>query len=122
MPLADVGVLAQLSTPISGRLGLDVDVTGTRAAPLLTLVGAADSLRVGGLAAEAMRLTGRYAANRAAVELFPILLDMTHGPGVIGLFPAGGAHMDLRAGTHGSSNYSACLRPAYSGKLGREWC
>jgi len=68
MPLADVGVLAQLSTPISGRLALDLDVRGTRAEPLLTLTGATDSLKVGGLAAEAMRLTGRYASNRAAVD------------------------------------------------------
>ena len=68
MPLADVGVLAQLSTPIAGRLGMDINVAGTRAAPLLTLTGAADSLRVGGLTAEAMRLTGRYAMNRAAVD------------------------------------------------------
>ena len=68
MPLADLGVLAQLSTPLAGRLGFDINVAGTRAAPLITLTGAADSLRVGGLTAEAMRLTGRYAVNRAAMD------------------------------------------------------
>ena len=31
MPLADIGVLAQLTTPIAGRLGFDLDIAGTRA-------------------------------------------------------------------------------------------
>jgi len=68
MPLADIGVLAQLTTPIAGRLGFDVDIGGTRAAPTLALGGAADSLTVGGLTAEAMRVSGRYALDRASMD------------------------------------------------------
>ena len=68
MPLADIGVLAQLKTPISGRLGFDVDIAGTRTKPTLSLTGAADSLKVGGLSAEAMRVSGRYANDRAAMD------------------------------------------------------
>jgi translocation and assembly module TamB len=68
LPLADIGVLAQLKTAIAGRLGFDLDIAGTRAQPTLSLGGAADSLKVGGLTAEAMRVTGRYASNRAAMD------------------------------------------------------
>ncbi|HTK47838.1 MAG TPA: translocation/assembly module TamB domain-containing protein [Gemmatimonadaceae bacterium] len=68
MPLADVGVLAQMKTPLAGRLGFDVDLGGTRAAPTLALTGEADSLTIGGLTAEAMRVTGRYADRRAALD------------------------------------------------------
>ena len=68
MPLADIGVLAQLTTPIAGRLGFDVDIGGTRAAPTLALGGVADSLTVGGLTAEAMRVSGRYALDRASMD------------------------------------------------------
>ena len=68
VPLADIGKLAQLTTTLSGRLGVDLDVTGTRAAPVIELAGAADSLRVGGLSAESMRVGGRYVAGRAAMD------------------------------------------------------
>ena len=68
MPLADVGALAQMKTPLAGRLGFDLDLGGTRAAPTLALTGAADSLTIGGLSAEAMRLTGRYANRRATLD------------------------------------------------------
>ena len=68
VPLADLGTLAQMSTPIAGRLGFALDVAGTRAAPTLALSGLADSLTVGGLTAEAMRVTGRYALDRAGMD------------------------------------------------------
>jgi translocation and assembly module TamB len=68
LPLADIGVLAQSSTPLAGRLGFDLDLAGTRAAPTMTMSGSADSLKVGGLSAEAMRVQGRYANDRAAMD------------------------------------------------------
>jgi translocation and assembly module TamB len=68
MPLADVGTLAQLKTTLAGRLGADLDLGGTREAPTIALRGAADSLTVGGLSAEAMRLSGQYASNRASLS------------------------------------------------------
>jgi translocation and assembly module TamB len=68
LPLADLGTLAQLKTAIAGRLGFDLDVAGTRTQPTLSLSGVADSLTVGGLTAEAMRVTGRYALDRAAMD------------------------------------------------------
>jgi len=68
LPLADVAVLAQLATPISGRVGVDLDVSGTKQAPLMTLAGTAHALKVGGLSAESMRITGRYANARATMD------------------------------------------------------
>jgi translocation and assembly module TamB len=68
VPLADLGRLAQLASPLSGRVGLDIDVSGTKQAPLMTLSGAAHALKVGGFTAESMRISGRYADARAAMD------------------------------------------------------
>jgi translocation and assembly module TamB len=68
LPLADLGALAQLGTTIGGRMGIDFDVAGTRAAPIITLSGAAQGLKFGGLTTETMRLNGRYADRRAAMD------------------------------------------------------
>ena len=52
------------------------------------------------------RCSNLLGSDCGAVELFPILLDITRGPGVIGVVPMGMAHIDLRAGTYGGLNYS----------------
>jgi translocation and assembly module TamB len=102
VPLADLGTLAQMSTPIAGRLGFELDVAGTRAAPTLALSGVADSLKVGGLTAEAMRVSGRYALDRAAMDATlvrggrPILEASVDYPIAITLFTARPAGDSLR--------------------------
>ncbi|MEO8561095.1 MAG: translocation/assembly module TamB domain-containing protein [bacterium] len=68
IPLSDIGILAQLSTRLAGRVGLDLDVSGTTQSPMMTLAGAANALKVGGLSAESMRIGGRYANGRAAMD------------------------------------------------------
>jgi translocation and assembly module TamB len=68
LPLHDIGVLAQLASPIAGRVGLDLDVTGTKQGPIMTMNGVAHALKVGGLTAESMRIAGRYADARAAMD------------------------------------------------------
>src|SRR5204862_467266 len=63
MPLADIGVLAQLTTPIAGRLGFELDIAGTRAQPTLSLTGARDSLTI-----EQMHWTSPASGGSASVS------------------------------------------------------
>ncbi|MFL5619985.1 MAG: translocation/assembly module TamB domain-containing protein [Gemmatimonadaceae bacterium] len=122
LPLADIGVLAQLKTPIAGRLGFDLDIAGTRTLPTLSLSGAADSLKVGGLSAEAMRVTGRYASDRAAMDATLVrggrsILDASVDyPVAITLFSAKPAGDSLRGRIHADS-VDLALVEALSPKL-----
>jgi translocation and assembly module TamB len=122
MPLADIGVLAQLSTPIAGRLAFDLDIAGTRAAPTLALSGAADSLTVGGLTAEAMRVSGRYAGERAAMDATLVrgarsILDASVDyPIALSLFSAKATGDSLRGRIHADS-VDLALVEALSPKL-----
>ena len=101
---------------------MDLNVAGTRAAPLLTLTGAADSLRVGGLTAEAMRLTGRYATNRAGVDATLVrggrsILDASlEYPIALTLFTATPLNDSLRGRIHADS-VDLALVEALSPKL-----
>jgi translocation and assembly module TamB len=122
MPLADVGVLAQMKTPLAGRLGFDLDLGGTRAAPTLALTGAADSLTIGGLTAEAMRLTGRYADRRASLDTKlvrggrSILEASVDYPIALTLFSAEATGDSLRGNIHADS-VDLALVEALSPKL-----
>jgi translocation and assembly module TamB len=122
LPLADLGVLAQLKTPIAGRLGFDLDIAGTRAQPTLSLAGAADSLKVGGLTAQAMRVTGRYALDRAAMDATLVrggrsILDASVDyPVAITLFSAKPAGDSLHGRIHADS-VDLALVEALSPKL-----
>jgi translocation and assembly module TamB len=122
MPLADIGVLAQLSTPIAGRLGFDLEIAGTRAAPTLALSGAADSLTVGGLTAEAMRVSGRYGSQRAAMDATLVrggrsILDASVDyPIALSLFAAKATADSLRGRIHADS-VDLALVEALSPKL-----
>ncbi|HEU4721183.1 MAG TPA: translocation/assembly module TamB domain-containing protein [Gemmatimonadaceae bacterium] len=122
VPLADLGVLAQLKTPIAGRLGFALDLAGTRAAPTLALSGVADSLKVGGLSAEAMRVSGRYALDRAAMDATLVrggrsILDASVDyPVSITLFSAKPAGDSLRGRIHADS-VDLALVEALSPKL-----
>jgi translocation and assembly module TamB len=122
LPLADVGKLAQLSTSLAGRLGLDLDVTGTRGAPVIELAGAADSLVVGGLSAEIMRIGGRYHAGRAAMDATLVrggrsILDASIDyPVALTLFSAASTPDSLRGRIHADS-VDLALVEALSPKL-----
>ncbi|MEO6526387.1 MAG: translocation/assembly module TamB domain-containing protein [Gemmatimonadaceae bacterium] len=122
VPLADIGKLAQLTTALSGRIGADLDVSGTKAAPVIELAGAADSLRVGGLSAESMRIGGRYGAGRAAMDATLVrggrsILDASIDyPVALTLFTARATSDSLRGRIHADS-VDLALVEALSPKL-----
>jgi translocation and assembly module TamB len=68
VPLADLGRLAQLTSPLEGRLDGDLDISGTRDRPRVTLNAAARALKIGPLALEAFQLAGGYADQRAKLD------------------------------------------------------
>jgi translocation and assembly module TamB len=122
VPLADVGKLAQLSTVLAGRLGVDLDVSGTRTSPVIELAGAVDSLTVGGLTAETMRLGGRYGLGRAAMDATLVrggrsILDASIDyPIAITLFSTSATSDSLRGRIHADS-VDLALVEALSPKL-----
>ncbi|MDQ2929761.1 MAG: translocation/assembly module TamB domain-containing protein [Gemmatimonadota bacterium] len=61
--LADLGVLAQLATPISGTAAGTVDITGPRAAPVMTIGSRFQDVSFGTVAFPYFTLNGSY-ANR----------------------------------------------------------
>jgi translocation and assembly module TamB len=68
VPLADVGMLAQLPAALAGRLSLDLSVRGTRDKPAMTLAAVARGLTYAGLETEVVKLDGGYDAERASLE------------------------------------------------------
>ena len=72
LPLADLGEFAQIETPLSGLLTFDVQATGPRGSPQMTLRGVLNDAQFGGVHLEQLRATGRYAAQHldANVELY----------------------------------------------------
>jgi translocation and assembly module TamB len=68
LPLADLGILAQLPAPLAGRTSVDIDVTGTRLAPVMTMTAGVGALTYGAFAAEAVTLRGNYAQDRAELQ------------------------------------------------------
>jgi translocation and assembly module TamB len=67
LPLADFGTLAQLPAALAGRASFDLDVTGTRLAPVMAMTAGANGLTYGTYTAEAIKLRGAY--DRARAEL-----------------------------------------------------
>jgi translocation and assembly module TamB len=68
VPLADLGRLAQLASPLDGRLDADLDISGTRERPTMMLNAAARALKVGPLFLETFMLTGGYGDERAKLQ------------------------------------------------------
>ncbi len=68
IPLADLGLLAQLPNALAGRLSFDFAVAGTRALPTMTVAAAGHDIRYGALAAEALTASGSYGGERATLE------------------------------------------------------
>jgi translocation and assembly module TamB len=69
VPLRDVGLLAQTSASLAGRLGAELRVTGTRAAPVFTVDGGVAGGQFGDVRLAHVALTGGYAAERLAARL-----------------------------------------------------
>ena len=68
VPLAEIGRLAQVVAPIAGAVGVDIDVRGTKARPVMSMSASVNALKVGGLAAELLSVNGEYRAERASVQ------------------------------------------------------
>ncbi len=68
IPLADLGVLAQLPSALGGRLSLDLSVTGTRDQPKVTLAASGFQVQYAGISAELVTMDGGYEAQRAALQ------------------------------------------------------
>ncbi len=69
VPLAHARFTGLLPPRVDGLVSLDADVSGTRAAPRLTLTAALDSTRVDGLAAPSVAFTGEYADLAANITV-----------------------------------------------------
>ena len=70
--LADVGLIAQARSPISGRARFELDVGGTRMDPTYRLGGTFRDARMGDVLIEQLDLDGRYADRElvSALDLF----------------------------------------------------
>ncbi|MBA3672214.1 MAG: translocation/assembly module TamB domain-containing protein, partial [Gemmatimonadaceae bacterium] len=107
--LGDLGRVAALSAPIGGRLSTELLVSGTRARPVLALDGTAVAPRYAGLNAEAVRVTARYADERATLDAGLLrggrsILDATVSyPVALTLFSARVTEDSLRGRVHADS-------------------
>ncbi|HKO14684.1 MAG TPA: translocation/assembly module TamB domain-containing protein [Gemmatimonadaceae bacterium] len=72
LPASDVGMLAQLPSAVSGIAAFQGQVTGTRAAPEISLRSTVHDLTAGGLRVERATAAGEYRDRRfdAAVDLY----------------------------------------------------
>ncbi len=68
VPLGDLGFLGQLPRAIAGRVSLDLNVSGTRELPVLTLAAAARDLAYAGLSTEVVTINAGYDADRLGLE------------------------------------------------------
>ncbi len=64
LPLADIGLIAQLREPLTGDMHFDLDLTGTRAAPVMKLSAAAHNPHYGTIGFPDFSAGGSYAARR----------------------------------------------------------
>lgn len=75
--LADLANLAQSNLALGGWLRTDLEVAGTREAPLMTLDGAVTGARVGQVNVARATLRGQYADRRAAFGMDVLRSDTT---------------------------------------------
>ncbi|MDQ6886458.1 MAG: translocation/assembly module TamB [Gemmatimonadota bacterium] len=64
LPLADIGMLAQLREPLAGDMHFDLELTGTRARPVMKLSAAAHGSRYGTIGFPDFSAGGSYADQR----------------------------------------------------------
>jgi translocation and assembly module TamB len=122
VPLADIGLFAQLPTELAGRLSLDLTVAGTRQKPTMTLVAGANDLRYAGVSAERVTIDGGYDAERASMQANLLrggrsILDASVSyPVALTLFSAKTTEDSLRGRVHADS-MDLALVEALSTKL-----
>ncbi len=66
--MADVGQIMQLTTPIAGKLSLDLNLAGTREAPVIRMTSSTRAFRYAGLQADEVAMRGDYDASRLALS------------------------------------------------------
>ncbi len=122
VPLADIGLFAQLPTALAGRLSLDLTVGGTREKPTMLLAAAANDLKYAGVSAERVTIDGAYDAERASMQANLLrggrsILDATVSyPVALTLFSARSTGDSLRGRLHADS-MDLALVEALSTKL-----
>lgn len=122
VPLAEMGRLAQVSSPIDGLFGFDFDAAGTREQPTMVMEATARSVRYGGLYVDAVTLAGGYGDERATIQANllrggrPILDASLNYPVALTLFSARPTGDSLRGRIH-SDSVDLALIEAISGKL-----
>ena len=65
LPLGDLSRLAQLATPAAGHFDFDVDVSGTKQAPVIAARANARDVTMGAFSSEGLSFTAAYARQRA---------------------------------------------------------
>ncbi len=68
LPLAELGSLAQLASPLDGQLTAEFNATGPRERPTMLFDATVQGVKFSGLSAEAFTVTGDYANERAKVQ------------------------------------------------------
>lgn len=122
VPLADLGMFAQLPSALAGKVSLELNVSGTRERPVMTLTASARELKYAGLATELVTIDGGYDANRLGFEANVLrggrsILDGTLSyPVALTLFSAKTTGDSLRGRLHADS-VDLALVEALSTKL-----
>jgi translocation and assembly module TamB len=68
VPLAELGRLAQIATPLDGLLSASFSASGTRDRPTMTFDASARQVRLSAFTAEQFSLVGAYASERATMQ------------------------------------------------------
>jgi translocation and assembly module TamB len=122
LPLSDVGLLTQLPTALNGYVAFDMNASGTREQPTMTLTAAAHALKYAGVSAEVVSVAGAYEANRIGLEANVLrggrsILDATLSyPLALSLFSAHTTEDSLHGRVHADS-VDLALVEALSTKL-----
>lgn len=77
VPLADIGELVQVKSPLSGSVRLAARLSGTRDAPLMDFEAAVRDALVAGIHVELAEASGRYADRRVEVAVSAIRQKVT---------------------------------------------
>ncbi|HEY2026681.1 MAG TPA: translocation/assembly module TamB domain-containing protein, partial [Gemmatimonadaceae bacterium] len=122
VPLAEVGKLMQLSSPLDGQLAFEFNAAGPRDTPTMLFDATANGVKYSGLSAEAFTVAGDYANRRARLQANLLrggrsLLDASIDyPVALTLFSAQPTGDSLRGRIHADS-VDLALMEALSDKL-----
>jgi translocation and assembly module TamB len=120
VPLADVGRLAQLASPLEGMLTVDFNAAGTREHPTMTLDARVNGVKYDAFSADALTLLGEYGNERARMQANVLrngraVLDASLDyPIALTLFSARATGDSLRGRIHADSVDLALVEPLSS--------